>query len=138
MYIFAAPVPHLSPTLINHDSFLFLSLYIFFVVYFLPFFHSAMREKRDCFCAGFWCLPAADGKQFNILIIQCHLKVLKVTRTFLFPDIYTSLSCEHFSPLFLIYRNEFLFGFRLHWLQWLRMEENSLSLIISMGEFKTF
>lgn len=27
------------------------------------------------------CLPAADGKQFNILIIQCHFKVLKMTWT---------------------------------------------------------
>lgn len=41
------------------------------------------KEKRDCFQTGFdaydVCLPAADGKQFNVLIIQRHSKVLKTT-----------------------------------------------------------
>lgn len=99
MYISAAPVPYLSPTLINHDSFLFLPSNIFFVVYFVScLFPSANdgKKRKVCFCAGLMacdvCLPAADGKQFNILIIQCHLKVLKMSQAFSFRDIYTLLS----------------------------------------------
>lgn len=89
MYIFcrAAPVPHLSPTpnKSRQFSFPFVLYFLRRLFYFLLF---PCAKKRDSFCAGLmacdFCLPAADGKQFNILIIQCHLKVLEMTRTFSF------------------------------------------------------